>query len=324
MAIVGQLKIRLLPEEEKVLGQAPTDNVEAYTLYLKGRQFFHYSTKWFLGLARQMFTKAIELDPSFARAHAGLANCYGRLVGWYDESIAEEQILASAGRALALDPDLAEAHAAKADTLSILGHRDEAEEEFSQALVLDPNSFDTNLFYARHCMKGNALERSVELFIRALEVNPEDCQAALLIPPILRTLGRIEEAEKYSRLGLKRAEEALRLYPERSRPAQLGAATLAALGEAEEAKAWLGRALAIDPDDNSALYNAACTWAQLGDKDRAFDFLDKWSRHAGQERREWLRHDADLDPIRGDPRYPKLLEILDESPALYEVPGAKA
>jgi len=308
--IVDQLKVRLIPGEDDAIGQAPTDNVEAYTFYLKGRQFFHNSTRWFLGLARQMYVKAIELDPTFARAHAGLANCDARMIGWYDEPISEEQVLASAGKALALDPQLAEAHAARADALSILGHKDEAQDEFEQALALDPNSFDTNLFYARHCMKGDALERSVELFIRALEVNPEDSQAALLIPPILRTLGRNEEADRYARMGLKRAEAALRLHPESSRPAQLGAATLAGMGEVEEAKIWLERALAIDPDDANALYNAACTWAQIGDSDRAFELLERWSQHAGREKREWLPHDADLNPIRDDPRYKHLLELI--------------
>ena len=308
--IVDQLKVRLIPGEGEAIGQVPTDDVEAYTFYLKGLLFFHNSTKWFLGLARQMYAKAIELDPTFARAHAGLANCDARMTGWYDVPISEEQILASAGRALALDPQLAEAHAARADALSILGHREEAEEEFEQALALDPNSFDTNLFYARHCMKAEALERSVELFIRALEVNPEDSQAALLIPPMLRTLGRNEEADRYARLGLKRAEAALRLHPESSRPAQLGAATLASLGETEEAKVWLERALAIDPDDTNALYNAACTWAQIGDMDRAFELLERWSEHAGREKREWLPHDADLNPIRSDPRYEHLLELI--------------
>ena len=77
--IVDQLKIRLLPKEKKAIGQAPTVNVEAYTYYLKGRQFFHNSTRVLLGLARQMFAKATELDPNYARAYAGIAICDARL-----------------------------------------------------------------------------------------------------------------------------------------------------------------------------------------------------------------------------------------------------
>ena len=85
-------------------------------------------------------------------------------------------------------------------------------------------------------------------------------------------------------LGLKRAEEALRLHPETSRPAQLGATTLASLGQVEKAKAWMERALAIDPDDTHIQYNAACMWAQLGDLDRALDLLENWAAHVGREK----------------------------------------
>ena len=75
-------------------------------------------------------------------------------------------------------------------------------------------------------------------------------------------------------LRLKRAEEALRLHPEESKPAQIGAIALASLGERDRAKEWLARALAIDPDDNIARYNAACTYSLLGEIDRAIDLLE--------------------------------------------------
>src|SRR5215203_6496792 len=74
-AIVEQLEIRLVPAERKAIAQAPTGNVEAYTFFLRGRQYFHNSTKWFLELARQMFAKAVEIDPTYARAYAGIAIC---------------------------------------------------------------------------------------------------------------------------------------------------------------------------------------------------------------------------------------------------------
>ena len=80
-SIVEQLKIRLLPKEKKAIAQAPTDNVEAYTYYLKGRQFFHtFDASHFSVLARQMFAKAVEIDPLYARAYAGIATCDARLV----------------------------------------------------------------------------------------------------------------------------------------------------------------------------------------------------------------------------------------------------
>ncbi|MBA2623211.1 MAG: adenylate/guanylate cyclase domain-containing protein, partial [Chthoniobacterales bacterium] len=70
-AIVEQLKVKLLPQEKKSIGQTPTDNVEAYTYYLRGRQFLHRHSKSYYQLARRMFAKAVELDPLYARAYAG-------------------------------------------------------------------------------------------------------------------------------------------------------------------------------------------------------------------------------------------------------------
>ena len=82
-SIVEQLKIRLLPKEKKAITQAPTANVEAYNYYLKGRQFSHNFTKTFLFLAREMFAKAVEVDPNYARAYAGMASCDSRLKTWH-------------------------------------------------------------------------------------------------------------------------------------------------------------------------------------------------------------------------------------------------
>src|SRR4030095_1573959 len=125
-SIVEQLKVRLLPKEKKAIAQAPNRNVEAYTFYLKGRQYFHNTTKTFLSLARKMFAKAVEIDPNYARAYAGIANCDARLEGWYNVSIPQGEILARANEALALDPTLAEAHAARGVALANSGSYDEA------------------------------------------------------------------------------------------------------------------------------------------------------------------------------------------------------
>ena len=312
-AIVEQLEVRLIPAERKAIAQAPTDNVEAYTFYLRGRQYFHNSTKWSLDLARKMFAKAMEIDPMYARAYAGLALADTRLVGWFGESIPIGQILANAGKAIALAPDMAEAHAARGEALSSDGQQAEAEEEFERALALDPNHFETNLFYGRHWHRAGQSERSIPYFIRATEVQPDDYQAPLLLDQSLRCVGRGKEGEPYARMGLKRAEEALRRHPENSRPAQLAAATLASMGEAEKAKQWMERALSIDPDDTHIQYNAACMWSQLGDKERALDLLQKWASHMGGENKDWMQHDPDLDPLRDHSRYKKIVELIDAS-----------
>ena len=84
---------------------------------------------------------------------------------------------------------------------------------------------------------------------------------------------------------------------------------LAYLGERDRAKDWLARALAIDPDDNIARYNAACTYSLLGESDRAIDLLEPCLQQVGPDQKLWFKNDFDLDPIRNHPRYQKLLEL---------------
>ncbi len=310
-SIVEQLKIRLLPKEKKAITQAPTANVEAYNYYLKGRQFSHNFTKAFLFLAREMFAKAAEIDPGYARAYAGMASCDSRLKTWHKVPIDLDEILSIAAKALELDPNLGEAYAAQGEALNASMRKDEAEAAFERALELDPNNFEAHLFYARFCVTQGKLEQAAEHYVRALEIRPDDCQSPLLLEQVLRSLGRAEEGIPYLRMGVKRAEEELRLHPESSRPAQLGACALVQLGENEKALKWLERVMIIDPNDNGARYNAACTYSLLGELDRAIDLLNDWVEDAGPEQRNWFMHDADLDPIRDHPRYPALLEQVE-------------
>src|SRR5207253_8678498 len=148
-AIVEQLKVKLLPQEKKLIGESPTLNVEAYTYYLRGRDFLYRYSKRYFELARRMFTKAIELDPNYARAYAGIADCDAFLYMVYQVDVPLEGILETAAKALALDNKLAEAHTARGVALSAARDFDEANTEFETALTLDPNSFEAHFLYAR-------------------------------------------------------------------------------------------------------------------------------------------------------------------------------
>jgi adenylate cyclase len=312
-SIVEQLRIRLLPKEKKAITQPPTASVEAYNYYLKGRQFSHNFTKSSLRLAREMFARAVEIDPNYARAYAGIASCDSRLKTWHKVPIDAEEILSIAAKAIELDPQLAEAFAAQGEALNASGRKEEAEAGFKRALELDPNHFEGQLFYARFCVTEGRLEQAAEHYLRALEIRPDDCQSPFLLEQVLRSLGRGDEGLHYLRMGVKRAEEELRLHPESSRPAQLGACALATLGETEKSLKWLERVMIIDPDDNGARYNAACTYAQLGELDRCIDLLLDWTENAGLEQKNWFMHDADLDPIRDHPRYSELLGLIGKA-----------
>ena len=314
--IVSQLQIKLLPAERQAIAQVPTQNVEAYNLYLQGRQFYHYHSKRFLQLARQMFAKAAALDPGFAKAYAGIANCDTKLVAMYGLNIPAADLLANAGEALALGPDLAEAHAAHGEALAVLGRNDEARAAFEKALELDPNSFEANYSLGRFRFRTDDHEGAAEMFKRALELQPEDAQSPLLLALSYRSLGLADEGAEYGRLGLKRAEEQARLHPESSRAVYLGAVVLAALGENGRAKEWMERALQIDPDDPIAQYNAACMWAHLDEPERAMDALEKWATIVAPETREWIKRDPDIDPLREHPRYAALIQSIASEQAV--------
>jgi adenylate cyclase len=310
--IVDQLKVKLLPEEKKSIGLAPTENVEAYTCYLKGREFFHQNARSGYMRAKTMFARAIELDPLYARAYAGIADCDSYLFSRYGVTISLDDVLAVTGKALAIDPNLAEAHAARGFALMSGGRRTEAAAAFERALALDPTSYEGNYFHAQYCFKTGDFERAVKLYLRALEIQPNDYRSPLLVQNAFNSLGRQGEGEGYARIGLKRAEEELGRHPENTGPLQLGAAALAALGERERAKEWLARALAMDPDDNLARYNAACVYSLLGESDRAIDLLEGVLKLVSSDMKLWFKNDSDLDPIRSHPRYQGLLRLAGE------------
>src|SRR5438034_10736757 len=311
-AIVEQLKVKLLPQEKKSISQTPTDNVEAYTYYLRGRQFMQRHSKSNYQLARRMFAKAVELDPLYARAYAGIADCDSFLyLHYHVEDIAIEDILATSAKALDLDSGLAEAHASRGLALSVEKRYDEATVEFERGIALDPDSFEGHYCFGRSCFTLGKLERAAALFERVAEIKPDDYQALILLIQIYRSLGRDAEAKSAARRGVERAEKDLTLHPDNPRSAYLGSAALVNLGDNDRAREWLFRALAIDPHDVWTQYNAACIYTSLGDIDRALDLLERVLPRAGHELKHgWIKYDSDLDPLRDNPRYQKILELI--------------
>jgi adenylate cyclase len=310
-AIVEQLKVKLLPEERRAIEQAPTESVEAYTHYLRGREYYHIASKSNHLMARQSFARAIELDPGYARAYAGVAVCDARLRSQFGVEIPVDDILANTAKALAIDPNLAEAYAARGVALAVAGNRAEAVSAFEQALSLGPNCHEANRYYAEFCVTDGQFEPAATYFQRALEIRPADYGGAIMLVNVFRSLGQVDRAESYARIAIKKAEEEMRLHPENANVACLGATALAFLGVRDRALEWLARSLATDPNDINIQYNAACTYALLGEVDRAIDVLEAWMPQVGAEMRLWFKNDSDLDSIRGHPRYSKLVELSE-------------
>src|SRR5213595_1358607 len=309
-AIVEQLKVKLLPQEKKSIGKAPTDNLEAYNYYLKGRELFHRGSKSFYRAAREMFVKATELDPSYARAYAGIADCDTFLYLRTTEPISFEAILAMSEKALALDNGLAEAHASRGAAPSAVKRYPEAEAEFEKAISLDPNSFEAHYFYARACVFQGKIEQATTLFERAAAVKPDDYASVCILVQFYNSLGRKEDAKEAARKGSKLAERQLTLHPDDAKAAELGSGSLIEIGEFDRAREWIARALALEPDNPVTHYNAACGYAMLGDIDKAFELLERGILAGGPEWGRWVQHDSMLDPVRHDPRYPILLETI--------------
>src|SRR6266480_1767271 len=310
-AIVEQLKVKLLPQEKKNIAQAPTDNVEAYTYYLRGRQFMQRHSRSNYQLARRMFARAVELDPLYARAYAGIADCDSFLFLHYQLPATVDSILATSGKALSLDDRVAEAHASRGLALSLGRRYHESTEEFERAIALDPNSFEAHYFYGRACVTQGKLERAATLFERAAENKPDDYQSLCLLIQTYRSLGRHTDSQNAARRGIERAERELTIHPENARPAYLGANALATLGETDRAREWAARALAIDPDDVLTQYNVACVYSILGDLEEALDLLERLLPNAGHELKHgWIKNDSDLDPLRRHPRFQKILELI--------------
>jgi adenylate cyclase len=262
-----------------------------------------------------MFAKAAELDPLYARAYAGIADCDSFLfLHYHVEDIAIDDILATSAKALALDSGLAEAHASRGLALSVEKRYDEATAEFEQAVALDPNSFEGHYFYGRACFTHGKLEKAAALFERVAEIKPDDYQALILLIQIYRSLGREADAKSAARRGVERAERDLTLHPDNPRSACLGAGALAVLGENDRAREWLSRALVIDPHDIWTQYNAACVYCELGDTDPAFDLLERLIPQAGHELKQgWIQHDSSLDPLRSHSRYQKILQLIGDA-----------
>ena len=308
-AIVEQLRVKLLPQEKRSISQAPTDSIEAYTYYLRGRQFINRHSKSYYHLARRMFAKAVELDPAYARAYAGIADCDSFLFLHYHEGVKIEQILATSARALELDDKLAEAHASRALAYSLTARYDEAMQEFEHAIALDPNSFEAHYFFGRACFAQGQLARARVLFERAAALKPDDYEATGMLRMLYSTDKDAAMVEQLSRRLVEVAEQELARHPENPRPAYLGAGSLALLGEVERARDWLDRAISIDPDDVLTQYNAACVYTLMGDTDAAFDLLERLLPRANHETKSWVRYDSDFDGLRALPRYQRVIEL---------------
>src|SRR5687768_9549487 len=307
-AIFDALRVILSEGEKKAIERDRSVNVQAYEYYLRGRQFIHQWSRSGLEYARQMFRRAIEIDPEYALAYAGLADSCSLL---YMNCDAREQNLtqgnAASRRALELGPDLAEAHLASGLTHSLSMRFTQAEREFEFAMKLDPTLFEAAYHYGRARISQGEFAEGAKLFERACALRPEDFQAPYFLAQCYLGMGMQEEGRAMYRKSLRLIDERLELNPDDARACQIGSGAAANVGDKEAASEYARRALAINPDDPLLLYNITCMHALFGNANEALDYFEK-AVDKGYGQRDWVQHDSDLDSLRELPRFKQILE----------------
>ena len=307
-SIVQALQITLSPGESRALKHSLTDQADAYDFYLRGRQYFFRNSKRDHLYARQMFNRAVEIDPSFTRAYAGFADSSAYIYKHYghDKTLLDEADAASC-KALELDPHLPEAHTSRGIVLWLQGNHEESDREFRVALELDNTIFETHFVFGNYCYSCGRLEEAIGVFVRAEEIRPEDYQSPILLGSLYRGLGRKDEMRAAFQRGLEIARDHLAHTPDDPRAAYLGAAALVALGEVGEGLEWAERARRLDAENPFLLYNMAAIYAGAGRVSEAIDYLESAIAH-GWSHMANLHNDPDFDPLRGHPRYAALLD----------------
>ena len=309
-AIVKALRVILTEGEKKQIGKARAVNVQAYDYYLRGRQYFHQLRRKSLEYAKQMFNKATEIDAEYARAYAGVADCYSQLYTYFDarEFNLRQADIAST-KALDLEPDLAEAHVSRGLVLSMFKKFEEAENEFETAMRLDPKLFDAVYWYGRSRLSQGSYEEAAKLFERAAGLRPEDYQTAGFLGQALTALGKRDDAIASYKRQEKLIDVHLELNPDDPRACILGAIANAIIGDRDRSVEFIKRALQVDPDDPMLLYNVACTYAQLAMPEESLNALER-SVEKGWGDKNWIEHDSDLDSIRDTPRYKAIVQAM--------------
>jgi len=309
-AVVKSLRVTLSPQEKGALAEVPTSHVQAYDYYLRGRSFYYRYGRHDIEFALQLFSRATELDPEYALAYAGQADCWSYIYLYAERKDAVRLQAESAGRrAVELAPECAQAQASLGAALSLGPAKEEAQAAFEKATRLDPTLYEAWYFYARQAFAGGDLPKARSLYEEAMRVRPGDFYAPLLVAQVYQELGRPGDARAARERGVALVEKHIDLHPDDARALYMGANGLVALGEKDKGLEWARRARRIDPDDPMLLYNLGCIHALAGDAEEAIDCLER-AAAGGLLQKGWYEHDGDLDPLRGHPRFKALLERM--------------
>jgi TolB-like protein/Tfp pilus assembly protein PilF len=335
--VVGSLPAALTSEERALVAKRHTTNPEAYEAYLKGRFFWNKRTQEGFTKAVDHFRQAVRLDPGYAQAYAGLADCY--VLGADPLPLKEHtrRLKETAGRALELDETLAEAHASLAYYVgAVEWNWEEAEKGFQRAIELNPGYATAHHWYAYHLAAMGRLEEAVAEIERSRVLDPLSLIINTDVGHILYFARRFDEAiDQYRRvldmdanfavahLRLSEAYLAKGMYAE-------------AVAEYNEAKrlgvanpeGWLGYAHAImgrtdeaqrevaelkrltESSGSGCMYRLAKIYTALGNHDQALAWLESTYEARDTGELALIKVDPMLADLRSHPRFERLLRRM--------------
>ena len=334
--ISGKLRLRLTRAEEKQLTKRHTENVEAYRLYLKGRHHWNRWTEEGFYKAIELFQQAVEKDPMYALAYAGLADCYV-LLGWNSylpPKNAFPKGKAAAKAALQLDPDLAEAHTPLAAVLWLDDWEwEKAEAEFKRSLELSPTYPTANHWYAEYAMTMDRHQEAMVRIKKSQDLDPLSLIISVAVGWALYHARRYDEAIEQLRrtvdldpnypvtywilglllrkthryeLAINEGEKGVMLSGGSPLMRAALAHTLGTAGRTAEARQILSDLTELAKQRYVAPYFFAGIHIGLGENDRAIDYLQK----CDEEHSHWLIYlhlDPSMDDLRDHPAFQDLL-----------------
>ena len=310
-AIVDALKVKLLPEEKEAIESRGTTNAEAYNLYLLARQY--WITGDFGDRRREervirICRRAIEMDSNYAQAWALMALAQANLFYAYAANEGLDDGAAAAARALELDPDIAEARLPIAWCLRAEGNVAEADAEIGRALELAPESWEVNKEAARLFYRQRAIDRAIHHLTKATQIVEADFHGWGMLAACHTALGNRSEVEKCARKIAEQVEKALARDPDNGAALAFGALSFAALGQRDRAREWIDRALLLDPDNLYMQYNLAWPLLRIwGDSEAALKMLEPVLAKGGRNVIGLAANDPNLDSLRSDPRFSGML-----------------
>jgi serine/threonine protein kinase/tetratricopeptide (TPR) repeat protein len=304
--IAEALRVTLTPQEQAALLAKPTENLQAYDLYLRGKSYARRWTRQDLEFARQMFENAVSLDSQFALAYAATANVcalhhylYGRDPAWM------ERAQAAAERATALGPGLPEVAVAQAWVLYAGGHLDDAINIVKQAIARKPDCEGGYYLLGRALFSTGRYQELSDLAETAIAASGEDYNVFSPIQNALGALGKTDALRNMRQRRTQAIEAHLRKVPEDVRARMMIGIDYAIAGRTEDALREVNIATLLRPDEAMVLYNAACAYCTMDKIPEAIDSLRK-SWDAGYRDAVWTRRDPDLVKLHGHPEFERL------------------